>query len=186
MHSSRNGIWHYSTFTRRILPHTHTTQTSNPVNYATHLKSMMRKLQPPSIQRHQQRNSHVHQDLRTCLYVFMRNDTVKKPLQPPYDGPFQVLQRNDKHFTLDITGKKKVISLDRLKPAFMDNSLPSTNDGPATKDSTSTDASSSTQDQPLTPAASSSPSTLKSTTRVTRAGRHVHWPRKLAEYRSLP
>ena len=36
--------------------HAHTTQTSNPVNYATHLKSMMQKLQPPSIRRHQQKN----------------------------------------------------------------------------------------------------------------------------------
>ena len=85
---------------------------------------MMQKLQPPSIQRHQQKKSHVHNDLRTCLYVFMRNDTVKKPLQPPYDGPFQVLHRNDKHFTLDITGKKKVVSLDRLKPAYMDTPYP--------------------------------------------------------------
>ena len=87
----------------------------------------------------------------------MRHDTVKKPLQPPYDGPFQVFQRNDKHFTLDIAGKKKVVSLDRLKLAYMDNSLPFIDDSPVTTDSKSTDATSTTQDQPSTPAASASP-----------------------------
>ena len=31
-----------------------------------------------------------------------------------------VLQRSSKHFTLDVAGQKKVVSLDRLKPAYMD------------------------------------------------------------------
>ena len=110
---------------------------------------------------------------------------MKKPLQPPYDGPYFVLNRTDKHFTLDIDGKKKVVSLDRLKPAYMDNTPSSTDDDSTTKDTTSTDATSTTQDQPPTPVAPSTSATTPPT-RVTRSGRHVHWPRKLAEYRSLP
>ena len=87
----------------------HTTQTSDPVNYAAHLKNMMQRLQPPSVHKYQQRKSRVHTDLSTCSYIFMRNDSVKKALQPPFDGPFLVLNRMDKHFTLDIAGKKKVV-----------------------------------------------------------------------------
>ena len=124
--------------------HMHTTQTSDPVNHATHLKTMMQRLQPPSVCKYQQRKSHVHTDLSTCSYAFIRNNSVKKPLQPPYDGPFLIPNRMDKYFTLDIAGRKKVIFLSRLKPVYKDTSLPSTNDNSAIKDSTSTDATSTT------------------------------------------
>ena len=49
--------------------------------------------------------------------MYVRRDSHKPPLTRPYDGPFQVLRRFDKHFTLDINGKSKEITVDRLKPA---------------------------------------------------------------------
>ena len=67
------------------------------------------------------------------LYIFMKNDSVKKPLQPPYNGPLLVLNWTDKHFTLDMAGKKRVVSLDQLKLAYMDTTLPSTDYNSATK-----------------------------------------------------
>ena len=45
---------------------------------------------------------------------------MRKPLQPPYDGPFKVLKRGDKHFTLQLKDYKGVVSLDCLKPAYID------------------------------------------------------------------
>ena len=63
-------------------------------------------------------------DLSTCSFVFVRNDAVKQPLQKPYDGLFCILQRTSKHFTLDVLGQKKVVSLDRLKPTFVEDTLP--------------------------------------------------------------
>ena len=150
--------------------------TLDPVNYATQLKTVMQKLQPTSVRRQQQRKIHISQDLHNCPFVFVRNDAVKKPLQSPYDGPFKVLQRTDKHFTLDIAGKEKTISLDRLKTAYMDDTPPFTDDTTATNDTKPQQSTSTT----LTPV------TTKTTQRVTRSGRHVHWPKKLAEYRSLP
>ena len=50
----------------------------------------------------------------------MRVDAVKKPLTPPYDGPFPVLQRGQKNFTVLKNNKDVVVSIDRLKPAFLD------------------------------------------------------------------
>ena len=57
-------------------------------------------------------------DLSTCDFVYIRTDSVRKPLQPPYTGPFRVLKRADKHFTVDVKGKSDQVSIDRLKPAY--------------------------------------------------------------------
>ena len=44
--------------------------------------------------------------------VFVRHDAVRKPLQPPYDGPYCVLKRSDKHFTITRNGQQTVVSID--------------------------------------------------------------------------
>ena len=38
-----------------------------------------------------------HHNLSTCTHVFMRHDTVRKPLQVPYDRPCKLLKRSNKH-----------------------------------------------------------------------------------------
>ena len=100
-------------------------------------------------------------DLTTCTHVFVRHDAVKKPLQQPYDGPFQVLKRSDKHFTLKIKDKESVVSVDRLKPAYTDDQVDDV-----------------TVSQPVDAAPSTLPA-VTPTPRVTRSGRHVRWPKKL-------
>ena len=42
----------------------------------------------------------------------------------PYDGPFPVLARVDKHFDISKDGKAVRVSLDRLKPAFSPQTVP--------------------------------------------------------------
>ena len=94
----------------------------------------MQKLQPASVWQQQQGKIHISQDLHNCPFVFVRNDAVKNPLRSPYNEPFKALQWNNKHFTLDIAGKEKTISLEHLKIAYMDNTLPFTNGTTATND----------------------------------------------------
>lgn len=53
-------------------------------------------------------------DLHTATHVYVRHDNHRPPLTRPYDGPFRVLRRFDKHFTLDVNGKTKEITVDRL------------------------------------------------------------------------
>nr|CDS31411.1 gag pol polyprotein [Hymenolepis microstoma]CDS32428.1 gag pol polyprotein [Hymenolepis microstoma] len=65
-------------------------------------------------------SAHIPKDLSSCLFVFVRMDTVKKPLQPPYDGPYKVLQRKPKYFILDRKGSKDSVSIDRLEPAYLE------------------------------------------------------------------
>ena len=44
--------------------------------------------------------SNIDSSLPTATHVFVRRDAVRKPLQQPYDGPFVVLDRSDKFYTL--------------------------------------------------------------------------------------
>ena len=55
--------------------------------------------------------------LATCERVLVRTDAVRSPLQPPYEGPFLVLQRHDKFYVLQQPQGPNAVSIDRLKPA---------------------------------------------------------------------
>ncbi|KAJ8017730.1 hypothetical protein HOLleu_44659 [Holothuria leucospilota] len=48
---------------------------------------------------------------------WIRTDAVRKPLQPHYQGPYKVIDRQEKFYTLDINGSKNTVRIDRLKPA---------------------------------------------------------------------
>ncbi|XP_061879645.1 uncharacterized protein LOC133631461 [Entelurus aequoreus] len=61
--------------------------------------------------------SFVPSELKSARFVFVRHDAHRSPLQPPYDGPFRVLERGPKNFVLDMGGRRECVSLDRLKPA---------------------------------------------------------------------
>lgn len=63
----------------------------------------------------------VYKDLTTCDYVFVRNDTVRGALKPPYDGPYEILERHDKYFKLQLPLRTSNVSIDRLKPAYILN-----------------------------------------------------------------
>ena len=135
----------------------------DPVTYTSQLKRCMQQLQPPPVSAKHIKQSFIHNNLSTCTHVFIRHDAVKKALQQPYNGPFKVLKRCDKHFTLQVKGKDSIVSIDRLKPAFLDKQVDDTLTTPQSIDESIT----------LPPAASSPPP------QVTCSGRHVHWPKKL-------
>ena len=63
--------------------------------------------------------------LASSSHVFLRVDSVKRPLTPPYDGPFRVIDRSSKTFTIWKNEKTVVVSIDKVKPAFVFNDLPS-------------------------------------------------------------
>ena len=59
---------------------------------------------------------------------FLRCDRVRRPLEPPYDGPYPVLSRSDKTFKISMNGRHETVSIDRLKSASVEepflNSVP--------------------------------------------------------------
>ena len=135
----------------------------DPLSFISRLRTTMQQIHTKQLQprHHTNCKSHINAELDTCTHVFVHRDAVRRPLQPPYDGPFKVHRRYPKFFTIfGSTGKPQTISLDRLKPAHQDNSTVST-----------PPASSSV---PVSPPAAAPP-----VVRTTRSGRRVHWPDRL-------
>ena len=95
--------------------------------YISKLKSAMTKVCPIPTRAQSSHAPFIHHHLNSTKFVFVRHDGVKSSLQPPYDGPFKVIDRDDKYFTIEIRGKQDTVSIDRLKPAYMEAELTATN-----------------------------------------------------------
>ena len=65
---------------------------------------------------HTSKKPYVRKDLDTVEYVFVRNDAVHPTLKPKFTGPYRILNRSTKYYTLDFNGKADNVSIDRLKP----------------------------------------------------------------------
>lgn len=83
------------------------------------LKEDMHNVKAQKVARHGQTQVYEPKDLQKATFVFVRNDAVRPPLQPPYKGPFQVISKTEKTFVIEVNGKNKTISVDRLKPAVI-------------------------------------------------------------------
>ncbi|KAJ8394428.1 hypothetical protein AAFF_G00046390 [Aldrovandia affinis] len=64
--------------------------------------SRARVFAPVPTTQHSVPTSQVPPGLRSAGYVFIRHDAHRGPLQPPYDGPFRVLEHGPKHLVVDI------------------------------------------------------------------------------------
>lgn len=148
----------------------------DPTDCVRKLKEVMADLRAPPV-RVQHRTSYINRSLPTCTHVFVRRDAVKTPLQPPYDGPFKVLSRQDKYYTLEMRGKSDTISIDRLKPAYIEHAV----------ELEPSSTAPTTPPPPPPPPAPLRKSPIRMSTqaapitkpKVTRAGRRVHFPNKL-------
>ena len=101
--NSRAGLWNHSSLTCEFFFPSHPSSIND--DYVSKLKSFMSNLHPAPPRTPSTRSSFVSKDLSSTAYVFIRHDAVHKPLQHPYDGPFKVLQHNDKYFTVDVNGR---------------------------------------------------------------------------------
>jgi len=78
----------------------------------------MQKLRP-KMKRHGTRPTFVFKNMADTPKVFVRQDMPTGTLQPPYEGPYDVLSRGEKTYKLKIRGRTVRISVDRLKPAYI-------------------------------------------------------------------
>lgn len=131
-------------------------QNNATTDFASNLRDSMRKLRPPDTAWHGKGNVFIHPDLNTCKNVFVRNDSIRPSLSPPYAGPYPVLERTDKYYKICVNGRVTNISIDRLKPAYVieDQQPP----------------------EPTSGSSATTTSTEQPTTTITRSGRHVRIP----------
>lgn len=144
-------------------------QTDMDYDYVNQLRATINSVKPsqPTIPHGNNRLIFIHKDLQTCEHVFVRNDAVKKPLQPPYDGPYKVLERNNKIFKLQLPERRSAtISIDRLKPAFTLNE-PTTTISQPTQQTTVNLPQDQVPDQVILP---------KPILKTTRSGRTIKLP----------
>lgn len=93
--------------------------TSDITQYASRLQGHIKKLTPKPASWHSSSPFYVPRNLQSSTHVFLRQDHVRASLEPPYAGPYMVVDRQAKYFAIDIKGKKVTVSVDRLNPAYI-------------------------------------------------------------------
>jgi hypothetical protein len=149
----------------------HDRQLQHPTtDFVANLKTRMQTIQFTKTTCHKEQQVYVPRSLHTAKFVFVRVDAVKKPLQPPYDGPYRVLSTSDKYFKVLVRGKPNTISVDRLKPAYIEANAPLTDDSQPTN---------STRESPQAIQTDADARLVENTT--TRSGRKVKFPAKYCD-----
>lgn len=154
------------------------TSEDNSAEFVKELRQHLRSLRPTGGTRHGTKKTFVFKDLATTDQVFVRRDSAKQPLQQPYDGPYQVIRRSDKTFTVQINGRSSTISIDRLKPAY---TVTETTEE-ATPGENNPQGRTNIEYRPKAMESKPPPTQLANhhdATRITRSGRHVHFPDRL-------
>lgn len=93
----------------------------DPTEFIILLRKKIADLRPTSGSNHSVNKIFIFKDMKNSSHVFVRLDGIKKPLTAPYAGPYKVIKRYDKFFKISMDNKEKNISIDRLKPAIIEN-----------------------------------------------------------------
>lgn len=96
-----------------------------PEVFVQELRERIRRMRAKPVKHHTKKTPFVFSEMERATHVFVRDDASRRPLQPPYTGPHEVLARvNQRLYTVLIKNKPCNISTERLKPAY----FPATDD----------------------------------------------------------
>jgi cleavage and polyadenylation specificity factor subunit 1 len=82
--------------------------------------NQVQSLAPVPTSQHGSVTAFVPHSLSVAPFVFIRRDQHRNPLQAPYTGPYKVLESGPKAFRIEVGNREELISIDRLKPAYVD------------------------------------------------------------------
>jgi len=83
------------------------------------LRRHMDQLRPTSAARHDSTDTFIRKDLKDSNYVFLRQDYIRRALEPPYTGPHKVIARTDKTLTIVVPGRQVNVSAYRVQHAYV-------------------------------------------------------------------
>ena len=99
----------------------HTSSAKSTVSdVLTNIQQFISTLKPKLPTNHSSLTPFINKDLNSCSHVWLRIDAVQKPLQPKYSGPHFVIERYPKYFKIRMGGREENVSIDRLKPAYIE------------------------------------------------------------------
>jgi hypothetical protein len=96
-----------------------TANCTDVTDFASRLSVYIGKLRPVPAYRHAAPSTFIFKDLATASHVFLWHGALRGSLQAPYIGPYKVLHRGDKTYTIEVQGASKIVSIERLKPAYV-------------------------------------------------------------------
>ncbi|XP_031789320.1 uncharacterized protein LOC116418358 [Nasonia vitripennis] len=100
---------------------------ADPGSFAGKLRELFNIIRPVPASHHGNYKPFRLKLLATCTHVYQRVDSVRKPLVPPYVGPFKVVRRmSEKVYIILVNGVEKAVTTDALIPAHQDTSDPLT------------------------------------------------------------
>lgn len=134
-----------------------TTSSPSEEEYLKQLRNAMAQCTPTPPRLNLKHRPFVDRHLSNSSHVFLRIDSVRPPLTPPYAGPYQLLDLDEKTCKIEINGKPTLVSIDRVKPCHLLRESTNSTDPSAPVRRPDSDAS--------------PPSTT-----TTRSGRRVHFP----------
>lgn len=88
-------------------------------SFLRRIQNTMRNMRPSLTVCNNTHTPFIPKELSSTGYVYVRHDAQRHPLQRPYDGPFKILEQGEKYYVLDLNGRKDRVSIDRLKPAYI-------------------------------------------------------------------
>ncbi|KAK4474332.1 hypothetical protein MN116_000416, partial [Schistosoma mekongi] len=157
---------------------TASTSTNLDINsYVNRLTNAMRSVKPVQTRR-QSTDTFIQPALKYSTHVFVRRDALRRPLDATYEGPYKVLKREIKYYTIDKNGHEENVSIDRLKAAYLEGkpfdvqlatTPPKLDMSKVAMPQAATNEQVEIQKSSITP-------------RATRSGRNVRFPEHLNEY----
>lgn len=88
------------------------------------LEKFFKEIQNFPIPKRQHHAAHfIPKDLKDATHVWIRDPSPKSSLSPRYTGPYPVVSQDGKVVIIKNKGQDQTISIDRVKPAFLDAEL---------------------------------------------------------------
>ncbi|XP_036325495.1 uncharacterized protein LOC118738692 [Rhagoletis pomonella] len=141
-------------------------------DFVSQLSDIMQEIRPTQTANHDSSKAFVFSKLADATRIFVHNDKARLAFHPPYDGPYPVISRHPKYYTVKINRNNVNISRDRLKPAFIESHQADTQ--PTT---TATPQHSATTHTTPSSTLSSTPEQLPpKETSTNRSGRRIRLP----------